>query len=321
MRKGTKAWLIAATALVAVGCLLFGGVMMALQWDFSKLSTTTFQTNTHTVETAFQNISVKVATADVSFVPSANDFCTVVCREKESAKHTVTVENDTLTIREVSTTKWFEHIGISLGTPSVTVYLPQKSYAALVLEVTTGDITVPQDFTFDSMQITATTGDVTVAASVSQEAALKATTGNICAENMTTDSLALSVSTGKVTARSITCAGEMRIHVTTGDVQVTGVNCGTLLSDGNTGKIALTNVIAADRLSVERSTGDVVFKNSDAGEIFVKTTTGTVTGTLLSEKMFIIDNNIGDVRVPQSVSGGRCEIITNVGDIRIDIAA
>jgi len=81
----------------------------------------------------------------------------------------------------------------------------------------------------------------------------------------------------------------------------------------------LNNVIAAEKFSVERSTGDVKFDGSDAAEIFVRTDTGDVTGSLLTHKVFITKTDTGKVDVPKTVDGGRCEIITDTGDIALDI--
>ena len=61
------------------------------------------------------------------------------------------------------------------------------------------------------------------------------------------------------------------------------------------------------------------FKGSDAAELFVKTDTGDVTGSLLTDKIFITQTNTGDVDVPDTAAGGRCEIRTNTGDIEIKI--
>ena len=61
------------------------------------------------------------------------------------------------------------------------------------------------------------------------------------------------------------------------------------------------------------------FKNSDANDIFVETDTGHVTGTLLTDKVFITQTDTGDVDIPKTVDGGRCEIITDTGDIKINI--
>lgn len=87
----------------------------------------------------------------------------------------------------------------------------------------------------------------------------------------------------------------------------------------NTGDLSLKNVIATDTFTIERSTGDVVFNGSDATVIFVKTDTGDVSGNILTEKVFITQTDTGSVEVPKTASGGRCEIITDTGDIKINI--
>ena len=70
---------------------------------------------------------------------------------------------------------------------------------------------------------------------------------------------------------------------------------------------------------IERSTGDIELNGCDAGEIFIETDTGNVEGTLLSEKVFVVTTDTGDKRVPNTTSGGRCEITTDTGDIYITI--
>ena len=81
----------------------------------------------------------------------------------------------------------------------------------------------------------------------------------------------------------------------------------------------MNNVIAAEKFSIKRNTGDVRFDGTDAAEILVETDTGDVTGTFLSEKTFFVETDTGSVDVPESITGGRCEITTNTGDIELDI--
>ena len=61
------------------------------------------------------------------------------------------------------------------------------------------------------------------------------------------------------------------------------------------------------------------FEASDAASIFVETDTGDVKGSLLSEKIFIINTDTGKKEVPESTTGGRCKITTDTGDIKITI--
>jgi hypothetical protein len=51
----------------------------------------------------------------------------------------------------------------------------------------------------------------------------------------------------------------------------------------------------------------------------VKTDTGDITGSLLSGKIFMPQTNTGDVTVPDTVTGGKCRLSTNTGDIKISI--
>ena len=319
MRKKTKIWLVIATALVVVGCVIFGGVMTMLQWDFTKLSTVKYETNDYEIDENYKNISIVTDTADIVFMPSQNSKSSIVCREQKNVKHSVTVKDDTLVIAVVDTRKWYEYIGINIGTPKITVYLPNAEYEKLFIKESTGNVEIPNNFRFESMDISTSTGDVKNDASASESIKIKTGTGNIRVENISAEALDLSVSTGEITVCDVTCQGDVKIHVSTGKTKLTDVACKNLTSSGNTGDISLKNVIATETFSLERSTGDVKFDGCDAAEISVKTDTGDVTGTLLSEKVFLAETDTGRVEVPKTATGGRCEITTDTGDIRIKI--
>ncbi len=280
MSKRAKRWLIIASSLVLIGCILFGGVMIMLKWDFTKLSTTKYETNTYEINEEFSDVLIVTDTADMAFVPSETAKSSVVCYEQENAKHTVTVKDGTLVIELVNTKKWYDYIGINFGTPKITVSVPQGEYGALSVRSSTGDIHV---------------------------------------ENVSADALDLSVSTGKVTVSNVNCEGDMKIRVSTGKTALTDITCKNVITSGNTGDISLKNVIAAEKFSIERSTGDVKLDGCDAAEIVVKTDTGNVIGTLLTDKVFIAETDTGRVDVPKTVIGGRCEITTDTGNIRIKI--
>ena len=132
-------------------------------------------------------------------------------------------------------------------------------------------------------------------------------------------SLELTVSTGKVKVSGVKCDGDVFLNVTTGKGYLNNIVCKSLVSSGSTGDIVLNNVIAKEKLSVNRSTGDVKFNGCDAAEIYVKTDTGDITGSLLSEKVFITNVSTGKVKVPNTISGGRCQITTNTGNVEISV--
>lgn len=319
MSRATKAWLIIAASLILVGCMIFGGMMMALKWNFIKLSTSRYETNEYTIKEAYQNISIVADTADVIFVPSETAETEVTCYEQNNVKHSVAVKNGTLVIEVIDTRRWYEYIGINFDTPKITVYLPQSGYNTLSVKLDTGDVVVPVAFKFASVDITGSTGDVTFSASVAGTAAIKTSTGDIRVENVSVGALDLSVSTGKVTVSGVTCEGDVTLRVSTGDSNLTDVTCKNLISNGSTGGLSLENVVATETFSIERSTGDVKLSDCDAAEILIKTDTGDVKGTLLSEKVFITETDTGRVSVPKSTTGGRCEIHTDTGNIKISI--
>ncbi len=320
MSKQKKRWLMIAAFLVILGLILFVVAMTMYQWDFGKLSTVEYETNTYVVDKAFSNISIKTETADIFFVPSDDETCKVVCYEQENMKHSAVVGADTLTVEVVDERKWHEHIGIGFENPKVTIYLPEMEYASLLIRENTGDVEIPNVFRFESVDVATSTGTVNNYASVSGAIKLKTSTGAIRVEKVSAASLELSVSTGGITASDVTCDGEIKIKVSTGKTKLTDVECKKLVTDGNTGNIELNNVIVAETLSIESSTGDVKLDGCDAGEIFIVTDTGDVEGSLLTEKVFITQTDTGSIDVPKTITGGRCEISTDTGDIKLSIA-
>ncbi len=280
MRKRTKAWLIIAASLLLIGCIIFGGALTMVKWDFGKLSTVKYETNDYVISESYDNISVTTNTANVLFLPSQNHETSVVCHEEKNMKHSVLVKDGTLVIEILDTRKWYEHIGINFGSPKITVYIPRKEFGTVLAKASTGDIKV---------------------------------------ENLTANTLDISVSTGGITVSNVSCEGDIQINVSTGKTNLTDINCKNLMSSGNTGNITLKNVIAAEKFYIKRSTGNIKFDGADAAEIFVETNTGDVSGSLLTEKEFIAKTDTGSVDVPKTVTGGKCEIITDTGNIKINI--
>ena len=317
MSKKTKIWLVIAAFLVVIGLILSAAAMTAYGWNFSKLCTTKYETNTHEVKESFSKISINTDTADIFFIRSENGQSKVVCNEPENLKHSVFVQDGTLSITEVDDREWHEYIGISTGTPKITIFLPESAYDTLSITESTGDIHVPKDFKFSGIDISTSTGDVKNAASSSGLMKIKASTGDINIDGISAGSIDLAVSTGKVTVSDVTCDGDLKIRVSSGKTNLTDVTCKNVITSGSTGDISLNNVIATEKFFIERSTGDVTFDACAAAEIFTQTDTGDVTGSLLYDKVFIIQTDTGSVDVPHSMSGGKCEIITNTGDIKI----
>ncbi len=292
-----KTWIIIAASLIILGTIIFGSIMTMLKWDFSKLSTEKYQSISHKTTDDFDSISINSSTAKITFVLS--DEYKVDCFESEKMPHAVYVQNGTLTITEKNNKKWYDYIGISFKTPKITVCLTKTQFNNLIIKNSTGDITVAKEFSFKNADVSLSTGDVNYFANTSDEVKIDVTTGDINVKDIS--------------------AGNINLSNTTGKCELSDITCKQLSSRGTTGSISLSNVIAEQSMNIKRSTGRVLFEKSDAGEIFVKTTTGSVKGSLLSEKIFITKATTGEISVPQTTAGGKCQINTTTGDIKITV--
>ena len=258
-----------------------------------------YESNVHEINEEVNSISIKTATPHIELVPSDDGMCKVVCYEEAKERHSIEVQNGTLTINVLNDKKWYDYIVFNIDSPKITMYRPKAEYSSLVIEGSTGDIEIAKDFVFKNIDVSISTGDVKCYASAEETIKIATNTGNIYMESISATSLDLMVSTGRVTVSDIVCKN--------------------FTSQGDTGDISLKNVISTEKISIERETGDVTLEASDAVEIFITTDTGDVKGSLLTDKVFITKTDTGRINVPNSITGGRCEITTDTGDIKISI--
>ena len=338
MSKAIKIWLVVAACLVILGTAMFSIGMIGNMWDFSKLDTRIFENNTYIPAVEFTDIVIDTKTANVTVLPSEDGQVKIECYEPEKEKHTVTIENNTLSIRVNNEKPRIVNIGIHIKIPSITVYLPAAAYGALTVRNDTGNVTVPKDFSFKSIDVSADTGNTTVSASTTEfikinlttgeatvsdlsaaSVTIKVSTGAILVENVNTGDLALTSSTGQQTVKNVICTGDVITQVSTGKTVMTDVTCQNLDSTGDTGALNLKNVVANEAFSIERSTGDVRFDSCDAAQLTVNTDTGDVTGTLRTAKIFDCHTDTGREQHPETTTGGKCKITSDTGDIIIRI--
>ena len=317
--KTARIWIIVGACLIMLGMIVAVAALAMESFDLNIFVTTKYETNTYEITEGFSNISIDSDTADIVFVISENENCKVVCYESVKQNHDTFVNNDTLHIKINDQRKWFEYIGITTDSPEITVYLPTAEYGTLTVKESTGDVALPRELSFDNIDITTSTGDVRCLASATEDIKINTDTGDIQISQISAKNVKLSVSTGRITAGDITCAGDVTVTVSTGKATLTDVSCLDLISDGSTGDLVLTNVVATGKFFIERSTGDVRFDACDAAELLIETDTGDVEGSLLTEKIFFVESDTGRINVPRTTNGGKCEITTDTGDVKIVI--
>lgn len=323
MKRAAKLWLLAAAALIVLGCLAFAGAMSMNHWDLAALGRPLVnrpEAETVEIGDGFTNIAVRADTADLALEASQDGTCSVVFRVPSGVRTSASVIGGTLYVEAADDRTWYDRFSFFAdGSPSVTMYLPREEYAALSVETHTGDVAVPARFSFESILVSVATGDVACGASASGPVQIKTDTGDIRLSQLSAAELALTVSTGRVEADGITCEGAMRLRVSSGKALLKEVRCGSFASEGSTGDLSMEHVAVDGLLSVGRSTGDVTLRRCDAGELKITTSTGDVSGSLRTEKVFLTKTETGRVEVPASTSGGTCEITTKTGDIKLSV--
>ena len=266
---------------------------------YSLSITGILETKEYEINDKFSDIEIITDTADIEFILSENLNTLVVCDEQKNINHSVRVKDNTLLIKVDDNRKWYEYININFGKTKITIYLPKNEYGELFIDSDTGNINIPNNFNFNSIDIIEDTGNVKNYASVNDNIKIKTSTGNIHIENINANIIDLSASTG--------------------NIKIVNAKCVNLLSKVDTGNVLLKNVVATEKFIIETDTGDVKFVSSDASDIFVKTDTGNVTGSLLTDKVIFAESDTGNIDVPKIIADEKCEITTDTGDIKITI--
>ncbi len=258
--------------------------------------------------------------ANVRLVPSKDDECRVVCQETDKLYHKVTVEDDTLFIREVDDRRWFEKLFSFSGTIEVNVYLPQSTYASLVAKTDTSSMDIPEGLTFGQVKASTATGSITVAADVTGALTLESDTGSIHVQNIAPQSLTVHSYTGRVDVLSVKSESAIKLDTNTGRITLTDVTAGHIAIESNAGSVAMIQTVTDGSLHIETDTGRVTLNECDAAEIDIESNAGSVKATLLSDKIFMAESDTGRVTVPHTTTGQPCRIKTDTGSIRCEIA-
>ena len=294
-----KAAIIVAIILLAVGLIVtvVGICITNFKFDF-KPSTQCVE-----LEEDFNRISVDVATSDIKFLPSdtGKSFVEIVSSGNPNLRHNVQIKNGVMSISEQDDRKWYEHVSIGWSERSVTVYLATADFEALTIETNTGYVTVPKEFSFRNAEIEVDTGDVTFAANVFGKLSVDSDTGKVSVSGSPDcESLEIQSDTGNITVENVKASGSVSI-------------------ESNTGKVTLNGVVAGEMLYAKTSTGNVSLDSCDGSTVNITTSTGDVSGTLLTEKYFDAHSGTGDVTVPSGRNGGKCKIRCSTGNIKISV--
>ncbi len=306
-------------ALILLGIFLTVVGLAGNGFNFKKFDMTKIEEQTFQVSQQFTSVSVEAGATDVRLVSATSGAgASVVSHVDKKIQYSVEVVNGVLTVSRKDNRKWYDYVGIRFAKQYVTVYLPEGEYQNLTVTGTTGDVTVPSDFTFHNVSVKMSTGDIRYSAAA-KNVSLQVTTGDISFTG-NAESLSLKGRTGDYSIRRATVTGGITVNATTGDVEIENVTAQSLLVALNTGDVELNNVLTVGETKITATTGDVDISRCDAGEYNVKTSAGDVEMSLLTPKTYTVTTKTGRKRVPQSVAGaGACNVTCRTGDIEIRV--
>ncbi len=273
----------------------------------------------------FANFKFDVDISDIEFKVSEGTEKKVVIKESKKIHHEVSVSENTLNITQRDDRKWYERvfnfIPFNLKT---TIYLPAGSYANLDIKNSTGNVLIPDNYTFNNLTINQSTGNINVKANVLDSINIKVSTGDAYLYGINPKSVTMSASTGDIKLEKFNVENDVEINYSTGGstghIELIDINAKNVKAKTSTGDMSLKNVIASQDIDLKSSTGDIEIDRCDANVITLKASTGDIKGTLLTGKIFTAKSSTGKISIPASIEGhGTCSIETSTGDINIKV--
>lgn len=321
MKKSKKISIIIAVILFSVGVIISMCALCSINFDFSALNTANFVTKTYAVDESFRNIHIEDVECNICLIPSNDDKCRVICIESDKTSHSVSVQNNTLTIERTDNRKWYEHIVVFYwGEVKMDVYLPETEYEELYVKSTSGEIKIPENLTFAKADVSSTSGDIHILSNIKKDASIYAVSGNVYIGEITAENINVQSTSGELTLSSMALNGKLTAKSISGDIKLSNIKCQNIISDTTSGNHTFLSVIAKSNIMVESISGNVDLYQSDAETLNIKTTSGNITGTLLTNKIFDVKTTSGNSKIPPSDFGGKCEIKTTSGNIELAIS-
>lgn len=175
-----------------------------------------------------------------------------------------------------------------------------------------------EDLTSTDLTLATTSGDIILNAAVAEYMSVSAISGNVTLSSCKFSSTAsINNISGFVEIIDSVC-GEQTIHSTSGELRLRNVQTNMLELSSISGHIELWDVISKGNVYLQTDSGEVLFSGTDAAQFEIITSSGCVSGTLLTPKNFITETTSGYVEIPPSdENAGICYIRTVSGDINI----
>lgn len=311
--------------LIVALCMLFSGVFVCIGafsmegMSYENMFTDNSTLRTETYDEAFYSVDARAKAGNLEIFPTSEDELRIECTEPENTYYDIKFEGDILVIELVDNRQWHDYL-MNFDREGVKIYLPQRVYNDIKLDVSSGKITVNEGLECRNLMAETSSGSVRAYNVKAQEnVSLKAASGSIGVDTVTADNMEVLCTSGKITVSNLELTGNLDIDSSSGKIEAINVNCNSFNSQNESGGIICSDVICKDSLNADTSSGKIEVLRSDAQNLDLNTTSGSIRGTLLSEKVFVAHSTSGSVRVPDTTQGGVCKAKATSGSIKIEI--
>lgn len=248
----------------------------------------------------FDRIRIDVIAADVELIPSEDEKCRVITQDSEYVEYTVSVVEDTLTVRATDTRAWYERLFTDWGSGRyLQIALPREEYKSLDVKTASGQVNINVRYTFsEDVTLTSTSGNIGTAAAINGHLEMHATSGDLYATGFLNTVIARSTS-GKISLGGKTVDGDCTItsadlKTTSGGIVVRKATVHDLIAKTTSGDISLDSLSVMGNIDVSATSGDMTLLYVTCGSFAAETASGAVE---------LIDTTTkGNVRV-QTTSG------------------
>lgn len=307
MSNSTRNALIVALCFIGVGLILLFGAMSITGFDFTAIRDGSMDTTNSIIKTAeisdpFHSIRIDDVQCDVQILPSADGTCSVVYTDSDLFTHQIEVQNQTLTVTRKDIGSWMDRIFVIWTEESyVKVYVPAENLERLSITTVSGNILVPDGFSF-------------------REAHLSSTSGNIGFTSLVEDALTISTTSGDISLERLR-QSELNLDTTSGCISLGDIQGKSLSVNTASGDIAMRQVVISGHTEISTASGDIELRDVDSQSADFNTASGDIEGTVLAPKNFDADTSSGEISLPPSDgSAGRWSFSTASGDIEVEVS-
>ncbi len=309
--------IITKASVIIIICVVIALTAMAITGCSQSDSYTEV---THTANEQFTSITIESTTADIIIEKSESGECYAICDESEKFTFSLSVKDDTLKLSENDGRGWYEHFGITFAARKATLYLPDGIYSKLDVKISSGNVKCNTDITFADANIIAASGSIEFSASVQNDLSLESASGNIKASNIFSKNVFMATLSGNV---SLSGGNPENAEITTssGNIELSDINSSVLTLNSASGKIKLEDTMTTNNTTAKTNSGDISFIRCDSANFEFETSSGSVKGIILTDKIFDVRSTSGNIDYPISIEGhGRCNVKTSSGNVKIEIA-